>query len=382
MSCESSRRNFLAAGLALPAAGLALPTPAPAPSQTAATPAAPKLDYRVLGKTGVKVTTVGFGCMITSDPSVIAQGLDMGITYFDTARGYQKGNNERMVGAVLKGKRNSITLSSKSSSSTKAEAFGHLETSLRELGTDHLDVWYMHGKDKPDEINDDLVDAWLTAKQQGKIRFIGVSTHDPNAIVDRILEVGKFEVVLSTYNFTMARTRDETFRRLHQAGIGLVAMKVMAGGMRDRKPNPVMQREGAPLSALKWVIHNPLFSTTIPSMTDTGQLEMNFQAMGERFGATDEKTLAARLEQIRPDYCRMCFGCEGQCPKGLPVAQMLRVLRYADGYGEFPLARERFLELPREVRDVRCADCSSCAIQCPNGVHVAERLKLAQQLLA
>src|SRR5450756_2128833 len=116
MKSDSSRRNFLAAGLVLPAAGMATSQEAPqAPSSqparsAAAGAAAP--SYRTLGKTGLKVTSVGFGCMITSDSSVISRAVDMGITYFDTARVYQSGNNERMVGACLKGSRDKIVLSS------------------------------------------------------------------------------------------------------------------------------------------------------------------------------------------------------------------------------------------------------------------------------
>src|ERR1044072_1364955 len=111
------RRRFLAAGLTLPAAASASRTEeqaAPAP-QRSPRPAAivPAFQYKVLGKTGLKVTTVGFGCMITSDQSVVERGADIGITYFDTARGYQNGNNERMVGAALKSRRKNLVLSTK-----------------------------------------------------------------------------------------------------------------------------------------------------------------------------------------------------------------------------------------------------------------------------
>jgi len=384
MKSDSSRRNFLATGLALPAAGLAasrMPAssslPALAPSAAAAT-----LSYRTLGKTGLKVTSVGFGCMITSDPSVVARGLDMGITYFDTARGYQKGNNERMVGAVLKGSRDKIVLSSKSEATTKAEAMAHLETSLKEIGTDHLDIWYMHARDSADKITDECVDAWTTAKQQGKIRFIGVSSHNPNAIVDRVLEVGKFEVVLSTYNFTVGTRNDATYKRLTDTGIGLVGMKVMAAAGRRGGQQAPPPPAGRHLAALKWVLKNPVFSTTIPSMTDVDQLAVNLRAMAETFSSDDQKLLAVLNEEIRPYYCRFCHECSGVCPKGLPVADTIRFLSYADFYGQFALGREHFMELPEEIRNVRCSDCTSCPIQCPNGVHVTERLMRAQELFA
>src|SRR5579872_7059062 len=125
MNSSSSRRRFLATGLALPATGMAYRADekhSPAPSPPLVKDARPKLVYRTLGKTGLKPTAVGFGCMITSDASVIERAADIGINYFDTARVYQGGNNERMVGAALKGKRNSIILSSKTGAGGKAGA--------------------------------------------------------------------------------------------------------------------------------------------------------------------------------------------------------------------------------------------------------------------
>jgi predicted aldo/keto reductase-like oxidoreductase len=109
---------------------------------------------------------------------------------------------------------------------------------------------------------------------------------------------------------------------------------------------------------------------------------MNFRAMSEPFNAADEKLLAGIDEEIRPYYCRMCQQCSGQCPKGVPVPETIRFLAYADFYGQFALGREHFLALPEETRAVRCRDCSSCSVHCPNGVHVAERLMRAQDLFA
>jgi predicted aldo/keto reductase-like oxidoreductase len=163
-------------------------------------------------------------------------------------------------------------------------------------------------------------------------------------------------------------------------------MKVMAGGFRSNKegsPNySVLKREGAMAAALRWVLKNPDIGTTIPSMTDMDQFEENFKCMASGFSEEDEKALTAYLDDIRPLYCRMCGSCEGVCPKGLPVSDVLRFLTYADGYGQFALGRERFLELPAEIAAVRCGDCAECAVQCPNGVRVAERLSRAQELFA
>ena len=165
----------------------------------------PTFEYRTLGNTGLKVTSVGFGCMITSDGSVVERAADLGITYFDTARGYQGGNNERMVGAALKNKRKDITLSTKTHAGTRADApWAILDTSLKELGTDHVDIWYLHAKQRPEEVTDDLIDAQQTAKKAGKIRFAGVSTHSGQpTLIPFLAKHEKVDVILSAYNFTM-----------------------------------------------------------------------------------------------------------------------------------------------------------------------------------
>ncbi len=377
VNTDSSRRNFLAAGLALPVVGLTTNNTA------AATPAeSGGLRYRTLGKTGLKVTSVGYGCMITSDASVISRAVDLGINYFDSSRWYQKGNNERMVGAALGANRKKVVLSTKVDADTKQGALDELDMSLKELNTDVIDIWYLHGKDSPEKINDDLLEAQRIAKQQGKVRFNGVSSHKVAAIAARVKELGTMDVVLSVYNFTMDQPTEDALELLHKENIGLVAMKVMAGGLRGRNPKPQMKRPGALTAALRWVLRNPRISTTIPSMTDMEQLDQNFKVMTESFSGEDEKVLAARLEEIKPWFCRQCGQCTGVCAKGLPVSDVLRYVMYADNYGQFSLGRERFQQLPVALQTVRCGDCDTCTIQCPNGVQVAERLSRAQELFA
>jgi aryl-alcohol dehydrogenase-like predicted oxidoreductase len=387
---DSSRRNFLAAGLSLPAVASASrsssQTPAPqAPARKQA--AAPEFRYKVLGKTGLKVTTLGFGCMITSDGSVVERAADIGITYFDTARGYQGGNNERMVGAALKNKRKDIVLSTKSHAGSKDEALKDIDTSLRELGTDHVDIWYLHAKQYPSQVTDDLIEAQQIAKQSGKIRFAGVSTHaGQKELLPFLAKHSKVDVILTAYNFTMEPFMESVIEEAAKAGKGIVAMKVMAGGFRSLKPdNPAyakLKREGALPAALKWVLRNANVTTTIPSMTDMDQLDENLKAMARAFSADDEKLLAMHLERIGPLYCRMCGECDGTCRKGLPVEDVLRFLTYADGYGQFALARERFLELDPAHASAKCGDCPGCTVQCPHGVRVAERMIRAQEMFA
>jgi aryl-alcohol dehydrogenase-like predicted oxidoreductase len=384
MKTDTSRRNFLAAGLALPAAGLASTTSGPVPAPQPGAPSRGKITYRVLGKTGLKVSTVGYGAMITSDATVITRAADMGINYFDTSRGYSGGQNERMLAAGLGAKRKDVFISSKCEAKDKAGCLANLETSLKELNTDHLDVWLLHKYDTAAAISDELVDALRTAKQQGKARFIGVSTHDLPAVVDRMIEC-KLDVLQTLYSFASPAAYGPAITKLHQAGVGLVAMKVMAKTAPSRQPGPAgalaKSANFAP-AALKWVLRNPSIDTTVPSMTDTDQLEQNFQVMAEKFTDADAKLLTARLEEITPYYCRSCGECRGKCPKGLPVSDMVRFVMYADGYGQFGLGRENFLRMAAEHQAVRCGDCGTCAVRCPHGVEVPQRLMRAQELFA
>ena len=389
MGSNSSRRAFLAAGLALPAAaavskrsgGTGTPVFRPISDSE------PQLRYRKLGKTGLKVTEVGFGCLVTSDPSVIEAAADIGINLFDTARSYQSGNNERLVGSALKSRRKDVLISTKTGSRNAKGALADLETSLRELGTDYIDIWYLHGRRRPSDITDELLEVMEKAKKDGKVRFTGFSTH--NGMKELLRQcAGKphIDVILTTYNFTMDEDMAAAIAEARSKGTGVVAMKVMAGGFRKIRPGHPLyekfQKDGTMLAALKWVLADKNVDSTIPSMKDMAELEENLRAMSSPLTEDDRKLLARQLDYIRPLYCRTCGACEGKCPKGLPVSDMLRHLSYAEGYGQFQLARENFLELPAQVRAVRCTDCAECAVECPNGVRVAERLSRAQELLA
>ena len=295
MNLNFSRRDFLAAGLALPAAGLNASTgSAPLVAGGQAKPDSTRLEYRRLGKTGLKVTSLAFGCMTTADPSVIEHAADLGINLFDTARAYQGGNNERMVGAALKKVRTKVIISSKSPAKTKQEALADLDTSLRELGTDYLDIWYLHMKNEPEQVTDDLLEAQRVAKQSGKIRFAGVSTHfNMDRMLAYLAKLGQTDVVLTTYNFAMrsvaadANTKQDApktdmtaaIREARQAGLGIVVMKVLAGGVKrvqrgDRlygaNPEVLSKRlsqEGVAVASIKWALRNKSVDTAIVCMT-------------------------------------------------------------------------------------------------------------------
>jgi len=154
MEFNSSRRKFIKAGIILPAAGIASTHNFSAFAKTPASAA-----YRVLGKTGLKVSSVGSGVGIEPDPQIIARAIDLGVNYFDTARGYGNGNSERITGTALKGKRNKVVLATKTDGRTKAAIFKDMDASLKALNTDYVDIWHLHSRDTPDTITDEAVEA-------------------------------------------------------------------------------------------------------------------------------------------------------------------------------------------------------------------------------
>lgn len=354
-----------------------------------AAPNAPPL--RTLGKTGLKVFPLGFGGRGTSDAPVIARAADLGINFFDTGRDYR--NNERLLGVALQGRRKQVVLCSKSHGPTKQEALADLDVSLRELQTDYLDIWLLHGMVRPEQVTDDLLEAQRIAKQAGKIRFAGVSTHlNVPEMLAHLLKRGQTDVMLAGYNFTMKPDVTRAIQAARQAGMGIIAMKVLAGGFsRIENSAPrfegsadalvkTLKQDGAMHAAIRWALKNESVDTSAVCMSDFEQVEENVRAVAQPYSRADEKLLGAQLAYLRPLYCRMCGACGGVCEKGVPVADTLRFLTYAEGYGDFPLARQSFLELPETARALRCRDCRACTVRCPNGVQVRARLMRAQEL--
>ena len=236
---KTSRRAFLSAGLILPVAGASarlgfgatttgMLTPAEAPFEDAPTTVA-KLPMRTLGRTGLKVNPLGFGCGYTPDPSIIERAVDTGINFFDTARAYLQGNSERTLAAGLGARRKQVVLATKSLASDKANALKDLDTSLRELKTDFVDVWFYHDKAEPAKITDGMLEAQQVAKQQGKVRFSGISFHsNQQQMLAWMAKAGLFDVAMVAYNFSMDATMDQALEIAAKAGIGIVDMKTMA----------------------------------------------------------------------------------------------------------------------------------------------------------
>ncbi len=240
-------------------------------------PAQVKIQYRSLGKTGLKVSTVGFGAMITSDPTVIHHALDLGINYIDTASSYMRGNNEILVGSVLKTRRKEAYIATKTKLGTEEAMMESVTNSLKKLQTDVIDVIQLHGLNSKNQVlNQEYMKALDKMRKKGMVRFVGFSTHDNQAeCLLAAIEAKFYDMVLVAYNFSSDPAIGEAIKKAGEAGIGIVAMKTQAGGYQGKDRGEWSPHQ----AALRWVLKNPYIATTIPSMTSFAQVDENFAAM-------------------------------------------------------------------------------------------------------
>src|ERR1039457_392141 len=183
MTFETSRRSFLAGSLALPA--LAAP-------QRKAISMAP----RMLGKTGLKVSPLGFGGRGATEVGVLRRALDLGINFFDTGRMYA--NNERLMGVAFKDRRKDVVISTKTANQGKEKALADLDTSLRELQTDYIDIWqYQNSNTRAEDVTDEVLEVLQIAKKSGKARFVGITSHlNVPAVMENMIKRGGCDMML------------------------------------------------------------------------------------------------------------------------------------------------------------------------------------------
>lgn len=340
------------------------------------------VEYRTLGRTGMKVTTVSLGAMRTREASVIHHALDRGINYIDTARRYMDGYNEMVIGEVLKTRRKETFVATKilPGKTSESDIRDSMEASLRALKTDYVDVIQLHSlKNAADVQNEDAMAALQKLKEEGKARFVGFTTHsNQTELILAAIPLKFYDVILTGYNFKSPSELGQAIQKAAEAGIGVVAMKTQAGGYETEDTGGWSPHQ----AALKWVLQHHGVHTAIPGMVTYAQIDENTRVMGGKMGWHDRKVLHRYGNAIDRRLCRMCGRCEGACPHGVNVADLSRVLMYAEGYGDPDLASATFRELSIAERGGACLSCQTCAVHCPHGLDVQARIRTVQRLMA
>ncbi|HVN95123.1 MAG TPA: aldo/keto reductase [Syntrophorhabdaceae bacterium] len=343
---------------------------------------APPLAFRTLGRTGLKVTVVSFGAMLTPEHEVMRAAFDLGINYVDTARKYMGGRNEETVGRAIKGIRDRLFIATKvrSTSTSRKQVINDVETSLAKLGTDHIDVIQLHGLTSPGRaFIPEVREAFTELRTQGKVRFFGVTTHTNQAeVVNAVVDDKEkfFDTVLVGYNFKSSPDIGEAIARAAKAGIGVVAMKTQAGGYKTDMFGAVSPHQ----AALKWVLQNLNVTCAIPGIKDTEMLAEATSVMGMQLTRADERILEHYSNAISPYYCHLCGRCEPTCPNDVSISVINRSLMYAEGYRNMDLAQETYREVPKRQSALTCLNCGECVARCVHGIDIAQKMEKARSL--
>jgi hypothetical protein len=338
----------------------------------------PPLEYRTLGKTGLKVTVVGMGVMNCSDPAVVLRAFDLGINFYDTADCYMWGKNEEMVGKAFQGKRDKVLIQTKVHQNEEKKMRASVERSLRRLKTDYVDVLVWHGHSHPEEVSDTkLYDFMMKMKKEGKARFTGFSAHSRMAALLReAAKLDHHDVALVSYNFTHSKELKEAVALAAKSGIGILAMKTQAGGYKREKMEGLSPHQ----AALKYVLMDQNVSAALPGVTTVEEIEECGAVMGTSFSRRNVDELKQYHAFLQGRICTLCGGCTGECPHDVPYRDLLRMVMYHDGYQNDLQAKKVFSEIESIQSFEKCSECSSCSIICRRGVDIRGQIQLAQQI--
>ena len=338
----------------------------------------PNLEYRTLGKTGLRVTTVSMGVMNCSDSAVVLRAYDLGINFYDTADCYMWGHNEEMVGKVFQGKRDKVFIQTKVHPNEEKKMRASVERSLRRLKTDYIDVLLWHGHNSPEEISDrGLFEFVQKMKKEGKTRFTGFSSHSRMAAL--LVEASKsnvHDVALVPYNFTNSKKMREAVALAAKSGIGIVAMKTQAGGYRKERIGDLNPHQ----AALKYVLMDQNVAAAVPGVTTIEEIEECAAVMGASFSKRNLNELKQYQSFLQGRICTMCGGCIGECPYGISHGDLLRVVMYHDGYQNDRLAKEALAEVAVLQNIQRCSECSSCSITCRRGLDIQAQIQSVKHI--
>jgi predicted aldo/keto reductase-like oxidoreductase len=335
---------------------------------------------RTLGKTGITIPILSMGVMRADNPNVVRAAYNAGITFFDTAHGYQNGQNEVMLGNFFKDKpRDSFSIATKGKfdyplkDSFEKDFTDLLDLSLKRLQMDHVEIFYTHALDKVGEVTDERVLNLLKKfKADGKIRNIGFSTHALNpGLLDAAIATGVYDVILLSYNFKLANLKetDEAIERGIKAGVGFIAMKTMTGAVEDAEGKKKIDAR----ACLKWVWQNENITTIIPGFSNFEELDECLVAVKDPVLTEKEKQYLAMLCTKEMMFCQQCGKCKEMCVEHLPIPDMMRAYMYAYGYKNARLSKETLLEL--NLPDKTCSSCGKdCRVTCTSGFDVARKI--------
>ena len=349
---------------------------------------------KILGKTGWSVSTIGFGAIklprisLKECESLLNRALDSGINYIDTADCY--GDSEEKIGQVLKKRRQEFYLSTKVDERDGPGVRAKLERCLRRLQTEWIDLLFFHdvrGGEYERIFNTGGLEELHKAQKKGEITHLGISIHSNLNMMRKAIESGVFSVLMVAYSaLDEDRLTADLLPLAASRGVGLVAMKPLAGGRLSDVPprewnRPLFHGESPAQIALRYVLANPHITCAIPGMMALKELEENLRVGNHprKLSAEEIKAFMAMAAEAGKGFCRNCGYCL-PCPEGIPIPDVFRYESYYRQYGLKDWAQEQYRVLTPNAQ--ACSDCQTCVEKCPYGVPIPSGLKEAHNLLA
>jgi len=316
---------------------------------------------------GIKVLKMGMGGIpiqrldVKQSDRVLEKAVAAGINFFDTARIYT--DSESKFGRVLPRYRTRVIIASKSFNRDAATVLTDIEASLKQLRTDYIDIYQCHNIASADDLEKifavhGAVAGLIKAKEQGKIRHIGLSGHKPR-IVTMALERFAFETIQVPCNFMETEAMQELIPMARQRQIGIIAMKPIGGGNISE------------IDLNFRFIFNQGVDVAIPGMDSEKQIEENVAVLADLSPLTLEETARLQKEKDRlgDSFCRRCEYCM-PCPQGLPISFLHVLKNYYFLYDLQDWAWERIGAMAKTYKD--CVACGQCVQKCPYHLNMPE----------
>ena len=350
------------------------------------------MEKRILGKTGWKISVIGFGAIKLPNltqkecDSLLHRAIDLGINYVDTADCY--GDSEEKIGRALNRRRKEIYLSTKVDEREGPGVTKKLDRSLQRLKTDWIDLVLFHdvrGSDYEKIFEKGGIDVLEKAKQQGKVSQIGMSIHQSVSMMRKAIESGRFSTLMVAYSaIDEDRLTSDLIPTAYKRGVGVIAMKPLAGGKLGESTGgwnrKYFRGQSSAQISLRYVLNNPHVTCAIPGMTNLKELEENIQAGEAPRALTSEETgtFMDWVGETGKGFCRNCGYCL-PCVEGIPIPDIFRFQGYYERYGMKQWAVEQYRML--SVKGDDCSSCGECLSRCPYGVAIPKRLQETHQLL-
>uniref|UniRef100_A0A7C3UYN1 Aldo/keto reductase n=1 Tax=Desulfobacca acetoxidans TaxID=60893 RepID=A0A7C3UYN1_9BACT len=327
------------------------------------------MRYLTLGKTGLRVSEVGFGGIpiirlsMEEAVAVLRRALERGVTLFDTANLYM--DSEDKFGRALAGERRRLVLATKSIKRDRAGVEADIHQSLTKMRTDYLDLFQFHQVSQEDDLKTltgpgGALEGVLRAKEAGKIRHVGVTSHSLE-MAQRLVKMDVFETIQFPFNFVEEAAATELFPAARQANLGILAMKPFCGGLVDKARVAFAYLRQYPdvIPLAGW--------DTVAGVDEVLDLYDQENVVTQE----DQEAMARYRKELGDKFCRRCEYCQ-PCPQGVLItpAMLYGIVAHRMGPAKAAEFAAKTMETVKQ-----CIQCGECESRCPYGLPIAETIQ-------